>query len=210
VIDVLATVGAHLREHFARAGITGEPDEASVTFLGTERIDVLRFGPDEDGVSHYVSLGCSRHPMFDPTEMVTDALHGPRAEVVVALRGQSPKGLARSLAILAAAPAVEGLILEPDALVDLEAPLWDAPSPPGRLARAPRGAPFTAFLLDRSDIDDVRLTAPLPPVTVLSATPITATEAAWVRLKGADAMRDAWQQDGVDVLDPRRRAASPT
>ena len=209
MIDVLAKVGAHLREHFARAGITTEPDEASVTFLGTERIDVLRFGPDEDGVSHYVSLGCSRHPMFDPTEMVTDALHGPRAEVVVALRGQSPKGLARSLAILAAAPAVEGLILEPDALIDLEAPLWDLPSVPGRVASAPRGAPFTAFLLDRSDIDDVPLTAPLPPVTVLSATPITATEAAWVRLKGADAMREAWQQDGVDVRDPDRPAAQP-
>jgi hypothetical protein len=210
VIDVPAKVRAQLREHFARAGITSEPVEASVTFLGTERIDVLRFGPDEGGVSHYVSLGCSRHPMFDPTEMVTDALHGPRAEVVVALRGQSPKGLARSLAIVAAAPAVEGLVLEPDALIDLETPLWTLPSPPGRDAPAPRGAPFTAFLLDRSDIDDVPLTAPLPPVTVLSATPITATEAAWVRLKGADAMRDAWQQDGVDVLDPRRPAARPT
>jgi hypothetical protein len=194
VIDVLAQVGAKLREHFARAGITSEPDQAGVTFLGTERVDVLRFGPDEDGVSHYVSLGCSRHPMFDPTEMVTDALHGPRAEAVVALRGQSPKGLVRSLAILAAAPAVEGLILEPDALIDLETPLWDS-------------APFTAFLLGRSDIDDIPLTAPLPPVAVLSATPITATEAAWVRLKGADAMRDAWTQDGVDVLDPGRPAA---
>jgi hypothetical protein len=165
--------------------------------LGTERIDVLRFGPDEDGVSHYVSLGCSRHPMFDPTEMVTDALHGPRAEVVVALRGQPPRGLARSLAIVAATPVVEGLMLEPDALIDLETPLWHS-------------APFTAFLLGRSDIDDVALTAPLPPVAVLSATPITATEAAWVRLKGADAMRDAWQQDGVDVLDPSRPAARPT
>ena len=139
--------------------------------------------------------------MFDPTEMVTDALHGPRAEVVVALRGPSPTGLARSVAVLAAAPAVEGLILEPDALVDLGSPLWDS-------------APFTAFLLGRSDIDDVPLTAPLPPVTVLSATPITATEAAWVRLKGADAMREAWQQDGVDVLDQpgrqRDRARFPT
>jgi hypothetical protein len=196
VIDVLAQVGAQLREHFARAGITTEPDQASVTFLGTERIDVLRFGPDEDGVSHYVSLGCSRHPMFEPTELVTDALHGPRAEAVVALRGQSPKGLVRSLAILAAAPAVEGLILEPDALIDLETPLWDS-------------APFTAFLLGRSDIDDIALTAPLPSVAVLSATPITATEAAWVRLKGADAMREAWQQDGVDVLDPGRHASAP-
>jgi hypothetical protein len=64
--------------------------------------------------------------------------------------------------------------------------------------------------LGRSDIDDVPLTAPLPPVTVLSATPITATEAAWVRLKGADAMRDAWQQDGVDVTNPSRPAAQPT
>jgi hypothetical protein len=58
VIDVLAAVRAHLREHFARAGITAEPNAASVTFLGTERIDVLRFGPDVDGVGHYVSLGC--------------------------------------------------------------------------------------------------------------------------------------------------------
>ena len=197
MIDVLAEVRAHLREHFARSGTSAEADEASVTFLGTERIDVLRFGPTADGVSHYVSVGCSRHPMFDPTEMVTDALHGPRAEVVVALRGPSPSGLARSIAILAAAPAVEGLILEPDGLIDLESPLWES-------------TPFTAFLLGRSEIDDVPLTAPLPPVTGLSATPITATEAAWVRLKGADAMRDAWQQDGVDVLDQSRSAARPS
>jgi hypothetical protein len=197
VIDVLAEVRAHLREHFAGAGIAAEPDAASVTFLGSERIEILRFGPAPDGVSHYVSVGCSQHPMFDPTEMVTDALHGPRAEVVVALRGASPRGLARSLAIVAAAPAVEGLILEPDALIDLETPLWES-------------APFTAFLLDRSDIDDVTLTSPRPPVTLLSATPITATEAAWVRLKGADAMREAWAQDGVDVLDPSRPAAQPS
>jgi suppressor of fused protein SUFU len=210
VIDVLAKVRSHLGEHFARAGVVAAPVEASVTFLGTERIDVLRYGPDDDGVSHYVSLGCSRHPMFDPTEMVTDALHGPRAEVVVALRGPSPAGLARSVAIVAAAPAVEGLILEPDALIDLESPLWDLPSPPGRSAPTPRGAPFTAFLLGRSDIDDVALTTPLPPVTVLEAIPITATEAAWVRLKGAEAMRDAWQQDSVDVLDPARPAARPS
>ena len=60
-----------------------------------------------------------------------------------------------------------------------------------------------------SDIDDVALPAPRPPVAILSATPITATEAAWVRLKGADAMREAWRVDGVDVLDPAapRRAS---
>jgi hypothetical protein len=129
--------------------------------------------------------------------MVVDASSGPRAEVVVSLRGPTPKGLARSIAVVAAAPAVEGLVLVPDALVDLETPLWD-------------GAPFTAMLLGPSDIDDVELPAPNDPVVLLTATPITPTEAAWVRLKGAEAMREAWVTDGVDTRDARRRASSPS
>ncbi len=193
--DVLASVRAHLLDHFARAGAV-EPDEASVTFLGTDRMVILRFAGPGDDAAHYVSLGCSSHPMGDPADLMADPVRGPRAEVVVSLSGPSPVGLARSVAVLAAAPAVEGLVLEPDALIDLETPLW-------------QGASFTAFLLDRSDIDDVALPDPLSPVAVLSAVPITATEAAWVRLKGAPAMREAWGQDGVDVTDPRRRAASP-
>lgn len=195
--DVLAAVRARVGEHFLGAGIATEPTSASITFLGAEQIEVLRFGPDPQGVGHYVTLGCSRHPMFDPTEMVTDPVHGPRAELVVSLRGSTPKGLARSLAVVAAAPAVEGLVLDADALIDLETPLWE-------------GAPFTAFLLGGSDIDDVPLPGPMPAVRVFSATPITPTEAAWVRLKGAEAMREAWRADGVDVLDPGRRAASPS
>ena len=195
--DVLAEIRGHLRAHFAGAGIKGEPDAASVTFLGTEPIEVLRFPPDDDGVVHYVSLGCSRHPMTDPADFNADPVRGPRAEVTVAMRGSSPAGLARSVAVLAAAPAVEGLVLAPDALVDLGTPLWE-------------GAPFTAFLLSRSEIDDVALRAPLDAVVVLSAIPITPTEAAWVRLKGADAMREAWRTDGVDVLDPGRRASAPS
>ncbi|BBX68924.1 suppressor of fused domain protein [Mycolicibacterium psychrotolerans] len=193
--DVLATVRAKLLDHFARAGAM-EPDEASVTFLGTDRMVILRFGATEDVAAHYVSLGCSSHPMVDPGDLMADPVRGPRAEVMVSLRGPSPVGLARSVAVVAAAPAVEGLVLEPDALIDLETPLW-------------QGAPFTAFLLGRSDIGDVALPEPYSPVSVLSAVPITATEAAWVRLKGAPAMREAWEQDGVDVTDPRRRAASP-
>jgi hypothetical protein len=69
--------------------------------------------------------------------------------------------------------------------------------------------PFTAVLLGRSDIPDLPLEPPCDPVRFLSAIPITATEAAWVRLKGAEAMRQAWQHDGVDVLDPNRPAAQP-
>lgn len=189
-------VRAHLLAHFTDA----EPDAASVTFLGTENIEVLRFR-EPDGTVHYVTLGCSRHPMTEPTLDVADPVRGPRAEVVLRLRDPGPvSGIARSLAILAAAPAVDGVVLCVDALVDLGSPLWASPS---------SRVPFTAVLLGRSEIGDLPLDPPRDPVQFLSATPITATEAAWVRLKGAEAMRQAWDNDGVDVLDPNRPAAQP-
>jgi hypothetical protein len=170
---------SYLRDHFARAGITAAPDVASVTFVGLHPIDVLRFGPDGDGTFHYVSVGGSRHD--DAT----------RAEVVVSLRGTAvPAGLARSVAVLAAAPVVEGLQLTVDALVDLGQPLW-------------QGAPFTAVLLGDSGI------APSGEVQFLQATPITQNEAAWVRLKGPKEMRQAWDEDGVDLLDAARPAGRP-
>ncbi len=199
--QTLDKVRAHLAVQFAEMGIDAEPDVASVTFLGAEPIEVLRFHPGADGVVHYVSLGCSRHPMVDPADLVADPLRGPRAEVVLRLRDRGPvSGLARSLAVVAASPAVEGVVLTPDALIDLGTPLWARPS---------ERVPFTAVLLGRSDIADLSLDPPCEPVRFLSATPITATESAWVRLKGADAMREAWQSDGVDVLDPNRPAAQP-
>ncbi|WP_437339820.1 suppressor of fused domain protein [Mycobacterium asiaticum] len=194
-MKILDAVRAHLRDHFAT-----EPGSASVTFLGAEPIEVLRFRAD--GVMHYVSLGCSRYPMTDPTQMVADQHRGPRAEIVLSLRNPEPAaGLARTLAILAATPAVDGVVLVPDALIDLGSPLWASPS--GRV-------PFTAVLLGPSDIADLPLDPPRDPVQFLSATPITATEAAWVRLKGAEAMRQAWHTDGVDVLDPKRPAVQPS
>jgi hypothetical protein len=201
VTPVLDKVRAHLRAQLAEAGIDAEPDIASVTFLGAEPIEVLRFRPGADGVVHYVSLGCSRHPMVDPADAIADPVRGPRTEVVLRLRDPGPvSGLARSLAVVAATPAVDGVVLTPDALIDLGTPLWAKPS--GRV-------PFTAVLLGRSDIADLSLDPPCDPVRFLSATPITATEAAWVRLKGADAMREAWRADHVDVLDANRPAAQP-
>ena len=189
----LEVVRTHLRRHF---GV--QPDSASVTFLGLEPIEVLRFASKAARVVDYVTLGCSRHPMTDPAQVVADPVLGPRAEVELRLRNPGlAAGLARSLAMIAATPAVEGMVLVPDALIDLGSALW-------------QGAPFTAVLLGRSDIDDVELDAPRDPVRFLSAIPITATEAAWVRLKGADAMRQAWQHDGIDVLDPYRSAAQPS
>ncbi|CAJ1498497.1 suppressor of fused domain protein [[Mycobacterium] burgundiense] len=173
-----------------------EPGSASVTFLGIERIEVLRFGPDADGVLHYVSLGCARHPMGDPAALAADPVRGPRAEVIVSLRNTVPTpGIARTVALLAATPAVDGLVLVEDALIDLGSALW---------AQEPGHAPLSAVLLGPGQIADLELSPPMDAVQFLAATPITANEAAWVRLKGVDELRATWAQDGTDVLDPGR------
>jgi hypothetical protein len=190
--SVITAVRAHLVTEIG----DDNPSSASVTFLGLESLDVLRFGADSE-VVRYVSLGCSRHPMADPNDMVADPSRGPRAELVLTLRGGAgvASGVHKSLAVLAASPAVEGVVLVEDALLDLGEPLWT-------------NAPFTAVLLGPSDIADLPLPEPYDPVHFFAAVPLTGTEAAWVRLRGADALREAWKEAGIDVRDPNRSAAS--
>ncbi|WP_227996493.1 suppressor of fused domain protein [Nocardia australiensis] len=190
VVDKVRTV---VLDHF---GVDSKGvDSASVTFLGLEPIEILRI-PGEELV-HYVTLGGSRHPMGDPGDLHADPLRGPRAELVLAMRtGVGPSaGLAKTLGVLVAAPAVEGVVLQADALLDLGEPMW-------------RDAPFTAVLLGASDIPEVVLPEPAEPVRYLTVVPVTATEAAWVRVRGAKALRDAWSEAGIDVRDPARGAAS--
>lgn len=194
VIDsVVTSVRTHLTAHIGGP----EPSAASVTFLGVEELDVLRFVPELGDLVRYVTLGCSRHPMGDPGAMVADPTRGPRAELVLTLRGGAgvASGVHRTLAVLAAAPSVEGVVLVPDALLDLGEPLW-------------KDAPFTAMLLGPSDIPDLVLPEPADPVQFLEAVPLTGTEAAWVRLRGARALREAWSEAGIDVRNPHRGAAS--
>ncbi|CCQ15453.1 putative uncharacterized protein [Rhodococcus sp. AW25M09] len=194
--QVSDSVIAAVRTHLATEIGDEQPSSASVTFLGLEPLDVLRFGADPD-VVRYVSLGCSRHPMADPNELVADPARGPRAELVLTLKGGAgvASGVHKSVAVLAASPAVEGVVLVEDALLDLGEPLWAT-------------APFTAVLLGASDIADLTLPEPYDPVRFLAAVPLTGTEAAWVRLRGADALREAWAEAGIDVRDPNRSAAS--
>ena len=186
---VLGAVRDHLVEHFGP-----EPQEASVTFLGTDPIRILRFVDIETGLVRYVSLGCSGEPMGDPSALVPDPA-APRAELCVVLRG-GVDGLVRSLAVLAAAPAVEGLVLTDGALIDLGEPLWP-------------GASFTAVVLRAPEIPDVALDEPAAPVRILRAVPVTHTEAAWVRMKGAGELEEAWAEAGIDVTDPARAAVNP-
>jgi hypothetical protein len=70
---VLLQVEAHLLSVLGQ-----DSGRAGVSFLGAERIDVLRFGPDPDGLVRYVTLGMSRAPMGDPGAPVV-LEDGPRA-----------------------------------------------------------------------------------------------------------------------------------
>lgn len=187
--SVLGTVRAHLEVQYGP-----EPQEASVTFLGASPISVLRFVDVETGLVRYVTLGCSAEPMGDPSALVPDPA-APRAELSLTLRG-GVDGLVRALAVIAAAPAVEGLILAEGALIDLGEPLWP-------------GAAFTAVILRAPEIPDIELPGEAAPVAVYRAVPVTHTEAAWVRMKGAAELEEAWAEASIDVTDPARSAVNP-
>ncbi|MET9602404.1 suppressor of fused domain protein [Streptomyces sp. NPDC006459] len=190
--EILALVEARLRTAF------GEPDaRAAVTFLGTDRIEVLRFA--EGDLVRYATLGMSAHPMTDPTAVVADPVRGPRAELVLTVRAglAATDKLLRPLAVLAAAPQVEGLIVAPGASLDVGEPLWD-------------GAPFSSVLVAEPGglVEDLELDEPMDPVHFLPLLPMTANEAAWKRVHGAAALQERWLARGTDLRDPLRTAVA--
>ncbi len=188
VADVLTLTEARLR------AALGEPDaRAAVTFLGAERIEVLRF--TDGGVVRYATLGMSAQPMSDPTAVTADPVRGPRAELVLSVRAgraDTDKAL-RPLAVLAAAPQVEGVVVTAGASLDLGEPLWP-------------GAPFSAVLVAESGglVDDLVLDEPMEPVRFFPLLPMTPNEAAWKRVHGAAALQDRWLAAGTDLRDPLR------
>jgi hypothetical protein len=151
--DVLVTVEAHLVN-----ALGADSGRASVTFLGVQRIDVLRFGPRPDGSVVYATLGASRAPMAEPTAMLADPVAGPRAELVLAL-DEPRDSVLRSLAVIAATPSVEGLILRPGGTVRLGEPLWE-------------GSDQTSVSIgEPSLVPDLALDGGRDPVRFLTVTP---------------------------------------
>ncbi|MFB7656991.1 suppressor of fused domain protein [Streptomyces sp. NPDC048171] len=192
--DVLPLVEARLRSAL------GEPDaRAAVTFLGTDRIEVLRFpaAGQEGDIVRYATLGMSAQPMADPTAPLADPVKGPRAELVLSVRaGVADTGkVLRPLAVLAASPQVEGVIVAPGASLDVGEALWP-------------GAPFTSVLVAEPGglVEDLELDAPLDPVRFLPLLPMTPNEAAWKRVHGAQALQERWLTHGTDLRDPSRRS----
>ena len=183
---ILVLVEAHLL-----SVLGGDSGRASVSFLGTEQIDVLRFGPDPDGLVRYATLGMSRHPMGDPGADLV-AAHGPRAELLLTVRDLHDTVL-RRLAVLAASPAVEGVVIGAGAGLDVGEPLWD-------------GAPFTAVLVAEpgGHVPDVVFDEAEEPVRFLPLLPMTPSEAAYKRVHGGAALEALWLTHGTDLRDPRR------
>ncbi|SDK92745.1 Suppressor of fused protein (SUFU) [Streptomyces indicus] len=176
----------------------GEPDaRAAVTFLGTDRIEVLRFtDASGDGpVVRYATLGMSAAPMTDPTAALADPVRGPRAELVLSVRGgrADTDKVLRPLAVLAASPQVEGVVVAPGASLDTGEPLWP-------------GAPFTSVLVGEPGglVEDLELDEPMDPVRFLPLLPMTPNEAAWKRVHGAGALEERWLARGTDLRDPLR------
>ena len=137
--DVLPLVEARLRTAL------GEPDaRAAVTFLGTDRIEVLRF--QEGDIVRYATLGMSAHPMADPTAVVADPVKGPRAELVLSVRAgvTDTDKVLRPLAVLAASPQVEGVVVAPGASLDGGEPLWPGARRAPRPGELPAAAPDDA------------------------------------------------------------------
>jgi hypothetical protein len=182
--NVLDAVEAAFRQHFEVV-----PSRASVSFLGVEPIEILRYLDGER--DHYLSLGMSRRPMADPAAMVVEDEAGPRAELLLTATGRA-EGLWRTIAILAAAPAVEGTVYTVGNRVDLGQPLCAGSRCTGALVSAGPLHPIPSA--DGGD------------VIVLQLLPATATELAWARIHGSDALRDVWAVAGTVLTDLSRDA----
>ena len=188
VAGILEQVDAALREHYGQA-----PVRASVSFVGVEPIEVLRFEPIP-GERAYVSLGMSRHPMTAASAELA-AADGPRAELMLHVRDGADRfvDVWRRLALLAAAPAVEGVVYAPGLTVDTGEPLVP-------------GCGCTGVAVTTSPLAGVA--TPAGDVAVFQVLPATPSELAWARVHGSAALHERWLGAAVDMLDLERPAVA--
>ncbi len=189
VDEVLPVVEAAVVEHFGQ-----RPTRASVSFVGVDPIEVLRFEPIP-GERAFVTLGMSRHPMTGAAASVMDTT-GPRAELMLHILDPVDEhaDVWRRLAVLAAAPAVEGVVYRDGMSVDLGEPL------------VPDSACVGALITDSVLAEIETVGGGNGPVRILQAVPATANELAWCRVRGGAALLERWHDAGTDLLDLARRS----
>jgi hypothetical protein len=133
----------------------------------------------------------ARYPM---TAAASDRLEldGPRAELLLRIderAGRASDAVWRRLAVLAAAPAVEGVVYVDGMTVDLGEPL-------GAGSLVTGGVVVTSALAP--------ITTPAGPVEVLEVLPATSSELGWARVRGSAALRERWDAAGTDLRDLAR------
>jgi hypothetical protein len=161
----------------------GAPPQAraSTSFVGVEPIEVLRFA-GADSVS-LLTLGMSARPMGDESQGAT-----ARAELLAEIHGGGGD-LWRRLAVLAAAPVVEGVIYSAGMTVDLATSLDSS-------------SICTGGVIVESALHPVSTAA--GEVAILRFVPATATELAFSRVHGSSELRRRWDDSGTDLLDIAR------
>lgn len=184
----LGLVEEAYRQHFEVA-----PARASVSYVGVESMEILRYDSHAEdssiGITYYASLGMSRYPMTDASEQLVDEVSGPRAELLIGVRGRSDE-LWRQLAVLAAAPVVEGVVYEVGNRVDLGQPLVAGSRCIGVVvAKGPMQPIATGMAAD---------------VQVLKLIPATANELAWARVHGTARLTERWSSAAIDLADLTR------
>ncbi len=186
--DVPTAVESALVEHFGQP-----PQRASVSFVGVDPIEVLRFEPIP-GERAYVSSGMARYPMTGPAQTVV-AEDGPRAELMLHVSDPTDRhaDLWRRVALLAAAPVVEAVVHAPGRTLDLGESLVP-------------GSACTGFLVTDSPVADVATAA--GPVAILQLLPVTTNELAWARVHGSAALLERLRAPGVEVTDVTRAPVS--
>jgi hypothetical protein len=185
-VPVLSAIEAAMVDHFGH-----RPQRASVSFVGVDPIEVLRFEPIP-GERAYLTLGMARHPMTGSAESVLSA-DGPRAELMLHVRDPTDEHaeIWRKLAVLAAAPAVEGVVYAGGMTMDIGEPLVAASACVG------------VVVVD-SPLRPVA--GPSGDVSILQVLPATSNELAWCRVHGSAALRERWLDRDIDLLDLTRRA----
>lgn len=185
VPDPLPLVEAAYHQHYETTAV-----RASVSFLGVETIEILRYeqtdyGGDR-GTTSYLSLGMSRYPMAEPTVTTVDPHTAPRAELMLSTLGQ-PDEVWRQLAVLAAAPAVESAVYQLGMRVEL-GETWCA------------GSRCTGALVVDSPLLPISVPG-MAAVTVFRLLPTAPTEMAWARVHGSEALLARWNSAGTDLRD---------
>jgi hypothetical protein len=187
---LVETVEAAYRQYFQLI-----PARASVSFVGVQPIEVLRFSePVQQEVAttaltHYLSLGMCRYPMVAGSETHTDDRLAPRAELLISVTGAAD-GLWRRLAVLAAAPAVEGAVYQDGGRLHLGEALVT-------------GSRCTGGILTTAWIPAIAVPG-TAGVRLLQVLPATATELAWARVHGSSALRQRWAECDTPLHDLMR------